>query len=199
MITSLIRCLNHTIQWPTQSTPRVLFMINKGKKFLNDNLKSTEQVKFMKFIKLLLRSDFISSNIPKTDVNEMLYIIRLFEQQTNLITEYKKNLIKGVDEFQPLNPIEFEITVEKYKATVAELNSIQEFALKNFEMIKVNKENQIFKDLKKILDKCRELQTGIYEYQDLIENFQKIRNLAAKFCKTEFDLKVELICEYNLQ
>ncbi len=148
-----------------------------------------------------MRPDFINVALPTIEVNEMVYIIKLFESQVNLINEYKKTLIKGIEEFQLINPIEFEIVVEKYKLVMVEINNFQEFAQKNFEMIKFNKEtnSQILKDIKRVVDKYKEFQNGIYHYQDILELFQKIRNLAAKFCYNEFGVKVELICENNLQ
>jgi hypothetical protein len=172
----------------------------KGKKFLNENLKSTDQAKLLKFVSLLLRQDFSNNVLPTIEVNEMAYIIKLLEAQTSLVTEYKKSLIKGVEEFQQLNPLEFEIIVEKYKLVMIEINNFQDFAMKNFEMIKMNKDsiNQILKDIKRVVDKYKDFQNGIYHYQEILELFQKIRNLAGKFCYTEFNLKVELICEYNL-
>jgi hypothetical protein len=172
----------------------------KGKKFLNENLKSTDQAKLLKFVTLLLRPDFGSNVLPTVDVNEMVYIIKLLEAQGILVSEYKKTLIKGVEDFQQLNPVEFEIIVEKYKLVMIEINNFQEFAMKNFELTKMNKDsiNQILKDIKRVVDKYKDFQNGIYHYQEILELFQKIRNLAGKFCYTEFNLKVELICEYNL-
>lgn len=172
----------------------------KGKKFLNENLKSTDQAKLLKFVTLLLRADFSSNVLPTVEINELVYIIKLLEAQSNLVTEYKKSLLKGVEEFQPFNHIEFEIIVEKYKLVMIEINNFQDFAMKNFELTKMNKDsiNQILKDIKRVLDKYKDFQYGIYHYQDILEFFQKIRNMAGKFCFNEFNLKVELICEYNL-
>ena len=161
----------------------------KGKKFFNENLKTTDQAKLLKIVGLLMRPDFISAALPTIEVNEMIYIIKLFESQVNLIQEYKKNLIRGIEDFQLINPIEFEVVVEKYKSVMVEINNFQEFAQKNFEMIKFNKEtiNQILKDIKRVVDKYKEFQNGIYYYQEILEFFQKIRNLAAKFCNSEFN------------
>jgi len=172
----------------------------KGKKFLNENLKSTDQAKLLKFVNLFLRSDFSNNVLPTIEVNEMAYIIKLLESQASLVAEYKKSLIKGVEEFHLLNPVEFEITVEKYKLVMSEINNFQEFVHKNFEVIKFNKDtiNQVIKDIKRVVDKYKEFQNGIYHYQEILELFQKVRNLSGKFCYTEFNEKVELICEFNL-
>jgi hypothetical protein len=172
----------------------------KGKKFLNENMKSTDQAKLLKFVSLLLRQDFSNTMLPTIEVNEMAYIIKLFESQTSLVNEYKKSLSKGIDEFHNLNPVEFEITVEKYKLVMGEINNFQEFVQKSFEAMKLNKDsmNQILKDIKRVVDKYKEYQNGIFYYQEILEHFQKIRNLVAKFCFSEFDMKVELMCEYNL-
>lgn len=170
-----------------------------GKKFFNENLKTTDQAKLLKIVGLLMRQDFIGGALPTIEVNEMVYIIKLFESQVNLVNEYKKNLLKGIEEYQVINPIEFEVVVEKYKAVMVGINNFQEFTQKNFEMVKFNKETQILKDIKRVVDKCKEYHNGIYYYQEILEFFQKIRNLAAKFCNSEFNVKVELICEYNLQ
>ena len=130
----------------------------------------------------------------------MVYIIKLLESQQNLVAEYKKSLTKGVEDFQLFNSVEFEVLVEKYKLVMTEINGFQEFVQKNFEIIKLNKDsiNQVLKDTKKVVDKYKEYQNGIYHYQEILEFFQKIRNLTGKFCFTEFNTKVELICEYNL-
>jgi len=172
----------------------------KGKKFLNENLKSTDQAKLLKFVNLLVRNDFINAVLPTTDVNEMTYIIKLLESQSLLVNEYKKSLIKGIEDFQLMNPTEFEAIVEKYKSVMNEINNFQELSQKNFEMHKFNKETitQIFKDIRRVMDKYKDFQSGIYHYQEILEFFQKIRNLTAKFCLNEFDLKVELICNCNL-
>lgn len=172
----------------------------KGKKFLNENLKSTDQAKLLKFVTLLLRPDFSNNVLPTIEVNEMAYIIKLLESQQNLVSEYKKSLMKGVEEFNLLNPVEFEITVEKYKLVMGEINSFQDFVHKNFEVTKFNKDtiNQIIKDIKRVVDKYKEFQNGIYQYQEILELFQKVRKLVGKFCYTEFNTKVELVCEYIL-
>jgi hypothetical protein len=172
----------------------------KGKKFLNENLKSTDQAKLLKFVTLLLRQDFSNSVLPTIEVNELAYIIKLLESQTNLVNEYKKSLSKGIEELQLLNPVEFEITVEKYKMVMSEINSFQEFVQKTFEVLKLNKDsmNQILKDIKRVVDKYKDFQNGIFHYQEILEHFNKIRNLAVKFCYSEFNTKVELVCEYNL-
>ena len=52
--------------------------------------------------------------------------------------------------------------------------------------------------MKKVVDKYKEFQNGIYHYQAILELFQKIRLMVTKFCYSEFGIKVELICEYNL-
>lgn len=172
----------------------------KGKKFFNDSLKSTDQAKLLKYVTLLLRSDFDNNVLPTIDVNELAYIIKLMQAQSSLVQEYKKSLIKGVEEFKLLNPVEFEVTIEKYKSVMNEINNFQEFVQKNFEVIKFNKEtiNQVIKDIKRVVDKYKEFQSGIYTYQEILELFHKVRDLAGKFCFNEFDLKVELICEFNL-
>lgn len=172
----------------------------KGKKFLNENLKSTDQAKLLKYVNLLFRADFCNNYLPTADVNEMIYTIQLLEAQTNLVAEYKKNLIKGIEEYQALNYTEFEVVIDKYKQVMVEVDNFQDFAMKNFENIKMNKElvNQILKDIKRVVDKYKEFQNGVYHYQAILDLFQKIRNLATKFCFNEFNVKVELICEYNL-
>jgi hypothetical protein len=172
----------------------------KGKKFLNENLKSTDQAKILKFVTLLLRPDFTNNVLPSLEISELAYIIKLLESQVSLVGEYRKSLVKGVEEFQLLNPVDFEVTLEKYKLVMTEMNSFQEFVQKNFEVTKFNKDtiNQVIKDIKRVVDKYKEFQNGIYHYQEILELFNKVRNLTGKFCFSEFNLKVELICEYNL-
>jgi hypothetical protein len=172
----------------------------KGKKFLNENLKSTDQAKLLKFVTLLLRPDFTNNVLPSLEINELAYIIKLLESQVSLVGEYRKSLVKGVEEFQLLKPVDFEVTLEKYKLVMTEMNSFQEFVQKNFEVTKFNKDtiNQVIKDIKRVVDKYKEFQNGIYHYQEILELFNKVRNLTGKFCFSEFNLKVELICEYNL-
>lgn len=172
----------------------------KGKKFLNENLKLNDQAKITKFVNFLMRPDFVSAVLFEIEVSEMVYIINIMESQGSLVSEYKKSLIKGVEEYQPINSIEFEILVNKYKMVMLEINNFQEFAQGSFDMFRYNKEtvNQIFKDIKRVVDKYKEFQNGIYHYQEILDLFSKIRNLSSKFCFTEFGMKVELICEYNL-
>lgn len=172
----------------------------KGQKLLNENLKSTDKAKLLKYITLLLRPDFCNNVLLTLDVNEMIYIIKNIEAQTNLVNEYKKIIIKGIEEYHLLDSIEFQITIDKYKQAIAEVNDFQDFAKKNYENMKMSKEsvNQILKDMKKVVDKYKEFQNGIYHYQAILDLFQKIRTLATKFCYSEFGVKVELICEYNL-
>lgn len=172
----------------------------KGKKFLNENLKLNDQAKLTKFVNLFMRQDFVNSVLFEVEVNEMMYIIQIMESQNSLVSEYKKGLIKGVEEYNFINNIEFEILVNKYKMVMMEINSFQEFAQNNFDYLRYNKEtvNQIFKDIKRVVDKYKEYQNGIFYYQEICELFNKIRDLASKFCYSEFDIKLELICEYNL-
>jgi chemotaxis regulatin CheY-phosphate phosphatase CheZ len=172
----------------------------KGKKFLNENLKSNDQGKLLKFVVVLLRHDFITNVIHTIEIGEVVYIMKLLESQGSLVNEYKKTLVKGIDEFQLVNSVEFEIIVEKYQQVMNEINIFQQIAFKNFEMTKFNKDiiNQVLKDIKRVVDKYKEFQNGIYHYQEILELFQKIRNLAGKFCYREFNTKVELICEFNI-
>jgi gas vesicle protein len=172
----------------------------KAKKFLNENLRQNDQGKLLKFVHVLLRHDFITNEIHTTDVSEVVYIMKLLESQTNLLNEYKKSLVKGIDDYKLVHPVEFEIIVEKYKQVMNEINTFQHFALKNFDLTKYNKDiiNQVLKDIKRVVDKYKEYQNSIYHYQEILELFQKIRNLAGKFCYNEFGLRVELICEYNI-
>jgi len=172
----------------------------KGKKFLNENLKLNDQAKLTKFVNFLMRPDFVNSALFEIEVAEMIYIMSIMETQGSLVSEYKKTLIKGVEEYNPINSIEFEILVNKYKMVMLEINNFQEFAQNNFDYLRYNKEtvNQIFKDIKRVVDKYKEFQNGIYHYQEILELFGKIRNLSTRFCFNEFDLKVELICEFNL-
>lgn len=176
-----------------------LFKTKGSNHFLNSNLNSTDKAKLLKFIGLF-RQDFISSHLPNIEVNEILYILKLIHSQTNLINEYKKNLIKGIDEFKEIDSIEFQIIVEKYKQVMMEINNFQEFSQKNFEVIKFSKDtiNQILKDIKRVVDKFKEYQNGVHHYQEILDFFHKIRAMATKFCYNEFKIKVELICEYNL-
>lgn len=172
----------------------------KGKKFLNENLKLNDQAKLTKFVNFLMRPDFVNSALFEIEVSEMIYIMSIMETQGSLVSEYKKTLIKGVEEYNPINSIEFEILVNKYKMVMLEINNFQEFAQNNFDYLRYNKEtvNQIFKDIKRVVDKYKEFQNGIYHYQEILELFGKIRNLSSQFCFTEFELKIELICEFNL-
>lgn len=172
----------------------------KGKKFLNQNMKSTDQTKLLNYVSLLLRNDFVSSVLPTSPMDEMINFFKLLESQTNLVSEYKKTLIKGIEEYEVTNLVEFVVVVDKYKEVISEVNNFQDFIKKNSDNLKMNKEsaNQISKDIKKVVDKHQEFQNGIYHYKAILDLFQKIRDLAAKFCFNEFGEKVELICEYNL-
>lgn len=172
----------------------------KGKKFLNENLKLNDQAKLTKFVNLFMRSDFVNSVLFEVEVSEMMYIIQIMESQNSLILDYKKNLIKGIEEFNYINNVEFELLVNKYKMVMMEINSFQEFAQNNFDYLRYNKEtvNSIFKDMKRVVEKYKEYHIGIFYYQEILELFGKVRDMASKFCYEEFGMKVELICEYNL-
>ena len=76
-----------------------------------------------------------------------------------MVNEYKKMIIKGIEGYQVLDSIEFQITIDKYKQALAEVNDFQDFAKRNYENMKMSKEsvNQILKDMKKVVDKYKEL------------------------------------------
>jgi hypothetical protein len=151
-------------------------------------------------VNFLIRPDFVNSALFEIEVGEMIYIINIMESQHSLVSEYKKTLIKGIEEYNAINSVELEILVNKYKMVMLEINNFQEFAQNNFDYFRYNKEtvNQIFKDIKRVVDKYKEFQNGIFHYQEILDLFGKIRNLTSRFCYNEFDLKVELICEFNL-
>ena len=173
---------------------------NKGKKLLNDNIKNIDQTKLLKFVNLLLKPDFIHNILLSLEVNEMVYIIRLFEQQTILVNEYKKILTKQIDTFTIMNSIEFEILIEKSKNVMEEINKFNDETTKMLKQRQMSKESEkmVLKDIKKVVESFKIFQNGIIHYQNILELFNRIRNLVTKFCYQEFGLKVELICEYNL-
>lgn len=173
---------------------------NKSKNFSNESLQANDNAKLLKYINFLSRPDFTSSVLLTLDLSEFVYTIKLIESQSNLISEYKKTLHKGIEDFNSTNITELELIIEKYKLVMANIIQFQEETQRKFDLIKFNKEttNQIYKDIKKVVDKYKEYQNGIFYYQELLELFNKIRDLTAKVCYTEFEEKVELICEYNL-
>lgn len=174
---------------------------SKGKKLLSENLKLNDQAKIFKFVPIILRPDFCTTVLPTLDINELIYIIKLFEQQHTLVSEYKKTLIRGIEEYNQMNSIEFEVIIGKYKQVIEEVNNgFQELTKKNTENFKNCKEsfNQLLKDIKKTVEKYKEFQNGVYHYQVILDLFQKIKNLAVKFCFKEFNLKVELICDLKM-
>jgi hypothetical protein len=181
---------------PYYSMSSLVRIKGKGKKFFNENLNSNERAKILNYANLLSKSDFCNNFLPNLDFNEVIHILKCFETQSNLVSEYKKTLIKGIEEYKLINPVEFEIIIEKYKSVLEEVNNYQESAMKYFENIKMNKE--FVTQIKNIVKKYTEFQNGVYHYQSILELFQKIRNLVTKFCYSEFNLKVEIICEYNL-
>lgn len=181
---------------PYYSMSNLVRIKGKGKKIFNENLNSNERAKILYYANLLAKPDFCNNELPNLDFNEVIHILKCFESQNNLVSEYKKTLIKGIEEYKLINPVEFEIIIEKYKAVLDEVNNYQESAMKYFENIQMNKE--FATQIKNIIKKYREFQNGVYHYQSILELFQKIRNLVTKFCYSEFNLKVEIICEYNL-
>ena len=181
---------------PYYSMSNLVRIKGKGKKIFNENLNSNERAKILYYANLLAKPDFCNNELPNLDFNEVIHILKCFESQNNLVSEYKKTLIKGIEEYKLINPVEFEIIIEKYKAVLDEVNNYQESAMKYFENIQMNKE--FVTQIKNIIKKYREFQNGVYHYQSILELFQKIRNLVTKFCYSEFNLKVEIICEYNL-
>ena len=181
---------------PYYSMSNLVRIKGKGKKIFNENLNSNERAKILYYANLLAKPDFCNNELPNLDFNEVIHILKCFESQNNLVSEYKKTLIKEIEEYKLINPVEFEIIIEKYKAVLDEVNNYQESAMKYFENIQMNKE--FVTQIKNIIKKYREFQNGVYHYQSILELFQKIRNLVTKFCYSEFNLKVEIICEYNL-
>jgi len=172
----------------------------KGKKFFNENIKLFDQAKITKFVSLFSSANFINAISFEVQISEVMYVIDIMEKQSSLVTEYKKGLIKGIEEYDKVNRNELEILINKFTQNSKEINAFQEFAQNNFDYLRYNKEtvNQIFKDLKKAVDKYKEYQNGIFYYQEILDLFNKVRDLSSKFCYEEFNLKVELICEYNL-
>lgn len=158
--------------------------------FLND-------AKLLKYINYLSRSDFTSSILLSLDLNELIYTIKMIESESSLVSEYKKSLNKGIEEYVPTNITELELTMEKYKLVMNNIILFQEETKRNFSKFNKETTNQIFKDITKVVDKYKEYQNGIIYYQELLELFQKIRDLTVKFCFQEFNAKIELICEYN--
>lgn len=173
-------------------------LIYKSKKNI-DSRTDTENAKLLKYINFLGSPDFLNSHLPSVDLKEFIIALKSIES-SGLVNDYKKTLTKGIEEYYPLNFIKLELVVEKYKLVMGNLNQFQEETKKNFDLIKFNKEttSHIYKDIKKVIEKYKEYQSGIFFYQDLLEYFNKIRDLTSKICYQEFDEKVELICEYNL-
>lgn len=171
---------------------------SKNTNLINENLPENDNAKLMKYINFLSRPDF-KNKILTLDIKEFLYALKLMESQTNLMIEYNKTLLSPYEEYNPPNLLEIEIVIEKYKVVVENTTKFEEETKRNLNFMK-NKEttNSIYSDIKKVADKYREYIKGIYKYQELLEYFAKIRDITAKICFQEFDLKVELICEYNL-
>lgn len=177
-----------------------LIKMNKRPVF-NSNLSNIDQAKAVKFINIFARADFLNKELTNIDNAEILFVINLLESQQTLIQEYKKTIISGVEEYRKINLNELEIFLTKYKNVQKEIKIFQEMAFSNFDKINFNKEtiNQILKDIKRVVDKYKEYQAGIFKYQELLTFFQRIRNMVAQTCSQEFNQDVELICEFNLQ
>ena len=175
--------------------------IYKNKKQLQTKiLEPNDHAKLLKYVNMLARPDFVNSCLLSLDFKELIYILKLIELQTELVSEYKKTLNKGIEDYNPINLTEFELILEKYKQVMANIVIFQDEAQRNFESMRFNKEttSQIFKDIKRVVDKYKEYQNGIFYYQELLEFFTKIRHLASKIAFNEFGERIELVCEYNL-
>jgi hypothetical protein len=172
----------------------------KGKKFFNENIKLFDHARITKFVGIFARPEYVHAASFEIQLSELMYLIDIMEKQSYLVNEYKKGLIKGIEEYNKINRFELEIYINKFTQVSKEINAFQEFAQNNFDYLRYNKEtvNQIFKDLKKAVDKFKEYQNGIFYYQEILDLFNKVRDLSSKFCYEEFNLKVELICEFNL-
>ena len=167
---------------------------------LNENINNVEQTKIKKYVNIFTKSDFNNNKLLNEQVSEIVYVIRLFEQQTNLVNEYKKILTKQIDTFNIINSIEFEILLDKLKNVVEEINKFNEETTKILKQSTISNESEkmVLKDINKVVENFQVFQNGMNHYLNIIELFNKIRNLVTKFCYEEFGLKVELICEYNL-
>lgn len=62
---------------------------NKGKKLLSDEMKPETQNKLLKYVNLLVKSDFISSHLGTLQIDELIEVIRLLESQQNLVSELR--------------------------------------------------------------------------------------------------------------
>ena len=173
---------------------------NKMYNLLNENINNVEQTKIKKYVNIFTKSDFNNNKLLNEQVSEIVYVIRLFEQQTNLVNEYKKILTKQIETFNIINSIEFEILLDKLKNVVEEINKFNEETTKILKQSTISNESEkmVLKDINKVVENFQVFQNGINHYLNIIELFNKIRNLVTKFCYKEFGLKVELICEYNL-
>lgn len=175
--------------------------IYKNKKHLQTkSLDSNDHAKLLKYVNYLSRPDFVNNCLITLDFKELIYIIKILEGQSELILEYKKTLNKGIEDFTEINIVEFELLLEKYKQVMTNILLFQDESQKSFDLLRFNKEttSQIFKDIKRVVDKYKEYQNGIFYYQELLDFFSKIRDLACKMSFHEFDERIELICEYNL-
>ena len=94
---------------------------NKMYNLLNENINNVEQTKIKKYVNIFTKPDFNNNKLLNEQVSEIVYVIRLFEQQTNLVNEYKKILTKQIDTFNIINSIEFEILLDKLKNSMKKL------------------------------------------------------------------------------
>jgi YesN/AraC family two-component response regulator len=62
---------------------------NKGKKLLNDDIKTEAQNKLLKYVNILVKPDFISSHLATIPIEELAEVIRMLESQQLLVIELK--------------------------------------------------------------------------------------------------------------
>lgn len=84
-------CLNQLQLETILDTPIKLSQLikNKGKKLLNDDIKLDNQVKLLKYVNIMVKSDFISNQLINIPFSEIIYAIKTLENQKNLINELK--------------------------------------------------------------------------------------------------------------
>lgn len=174
---------------------------NKINKFQYEHnlLTQNDQIKLLKYVNLLTRSDFVNNYLLTLEQSEFVYIIKLLNNQNYLVNEYKKSLIKGVENYEKLNIIELEILIDKYRLVMNNIYQFQEETKNKFDQMKFSKDvtSNILKDIKKVVDRYKDYQNGIFQYEETLELFYRIRNFVVDSCYKIFNIRIELVCEYN--
>ncbi|KAL4466889.1 hypothetical protein ABPG74_010486 [Tetrahymena malaccensis] len=166
---------------------------NKGKKVLREDISIEEQQILSKFVKLIVKPDFLDNFLLQSDQSEYMQAVKILEKQNTLIKEMKQNR-KLLDEGTIFNEKKFKAMLEKWiqcKKAIEQLNSSENYQLQflAYELQLKTSSQQLYE---KFEQKQRDFSNTFIQYHQ-IYTFQtdSIKSLQ-KIVQKEFGIKVEI-------